>query len=636
MNKKIINPLLVMSTLCVGLPQASAADLFVNAPFGKAASMSKQEANQSAFQTRLNKLRQSADVKDVAVVKLTSDFMQKIGVAGEITLNMFDNDHRTLKVKSINNKSQMGVTSQNITATANNGYNSVQLINIDGHYTGTIRVGGQLYKVSHLNGPHHSIRMMNYDLMQDHDHNYDENALVNQFDAATPAQVVPEQTATLADSGAEYTVIVAYTANFAADAGDVAAYMALLELETNTAYNNSNVSTSVKIVHSYQTGYTGTGSFGTDLTNMANSNDQYGGQLQTLRDQYGADLMILMTGNSGYGGCGQARAIGANASNAVAVAKESCGTGYYSFGHEIGHLFGARHIITQDPSTTPFSYGHGYCNVTANTWRSVMAYNCESNEGGPRIQQWSNPDIFKNGQTTGSAAQQDNARVHDVQASTIANFRVSGGGTTTPALDNNTALTISDSTGGNKEFTFSVPSGATDISIKTSGGTGDADLHVKLGSGVSTTNYDCRPYVGGNVETCPLTQSGEYSILVNAYSSYSGVNLVGSYTTGGGSTLPIEESKINLSGNRGTWQHFTIEAPADASNVTVTMSGGAGDADLYVREGSQPTSSTYDCRPYKSGNAETCTIKNTAAAIWHYSVYAYSSFSGVSLAVTID
>jgi hypothetical protein len=55
-----------------------------------------------------------------------------------------------------------------------------------------------------------------------------------------------------------------------------------------------------------------------------------------------------------------------------------------------------------------------------------------------------------------------------------------------------------------------------------------------------------------------------------------------------------------------------------------------------VREGSQPTSSTYDCRPYKSGNAETCTIKNTAAAIWHYSVYAYSSFSGVSLAVTID
>ena len=29
------------------------------------------------------------------------------------------------------------------------------------------------------------------------------------------------------------------------------------------------------------------------------------------------------------------------------------------------------------------------------------------------------------------------------------------------------------------------------------------------------------------------------------------------------------------------------------------MSGGTGDADLYVRAGSKPTTSTYDCRPYK-------------------------------------
>ena len=33
--------------------------------------------------------------------------------------------------------------------------------------------------------------------------------------------------------------------------------------------------------------------------------------------------------------------------------------------------------------------------------------------------------------------------------------------------------------------------------------------------------------------------------------------------------------------------------------------GGTGDGDLYVRFGSQPTTSAYDCRPYASGNAET-------------------------------
>jgi len=35
---------------------------------------------------------------------------------------------------------------------------------------------------------------------------------------------------------------------------------------------------------------------------------------------------------------------------------------------------------------------------------------------------------------------------------------------------------------------------------------------------------------------------------------------------------------------------------------------GSGDPDLYVRFGSAPTTSAYDCRPYKSGAAETCTL----------------------------
>jgi serine protease len=67
------------------------------------------------------------------------------------------------------------------------------------------------------------------------------------------------------------------------------------------------------------------------------------------------------------------------------------------------------------------------------------------------------------------------------------------------------------------------------------------------------------------------------------------------------------------------------------TSFTVTISGGSGDADLYVRQGSQPTTSTYDCRPYKSGNAETCTFTNPQAGTWHIGLRAYSTFSGVTL-----
>ena len=57
---------------------------------------------------------------------------------------------------------------------------------------------------------------------------------------------------------------------------------------------------------------------------------------------------------------GQADAIYADASSAFAIVDYDCATGYYSFGHELGHLQGARHDPNNDPTSTPFAYGHGY------------------------------------------------------------------------------------------------------------------------------------------------------------------------------------------------------------------------------------------------------------------------------------
>jgi hypothetical protein len=35
---------------------------------------------------------------------------------------------------------------------------------------------------------------------------------------------------------------------------------------------------------------------------------------------------------------------------------------------------------------------------------------------------------------------------------------------------------------------------------------------------------------------------------------------------------------------------------------------GSGDADLYVRVGAAPTTTKYDCRPYKTGSNESCSV----------------------------
>lgn len=93
-------------------------------------------------------------------------------------------------------------------------------------------------------------------------------------------------------------------------------------------------------------------------------------------------------------------------------------------------------------------------------------------------------------------------------------------------------------------------------------------------------------------------------------------------------------SETNLSGSKSATLRRTFTVPAGTQSITVVMSGGTGDADLYVRYGSQTSTSSYDCRPYKDGNDETCTFTAPRAGTWHIGVRGYTAYTGVSLTVT--
>ena len=99
--------------------------------------------------------------------------------------------------------------------------------------------------------------------------------------------------------------------------------------------------------------------------------------------------------------------------------------------------------------------------------------------------------------------------------------------------------------------------------------------------------------------------------------------------TGGSLTKGV--AVTGLAATAGSSLYYTLSVPAGSTNLTFNMSGGTGDADLYVQFGSQPTDTAYVCRPYLSGNTETCTIAAPSAGTYHVRVKAYSSFSGVSL-----
>jgi serine protease len=86
-----------------------------------------------------------------------------------------------------------------------------------------------------------------------------------------------------------------------------------------------------------------------------------------------------------------------------------------------------------------------------------------------------------------------------------------------------------------------------------------------------------------------------------------------------------------LSGATGSQAFFTLSVPAGATNLKFEMSGGTGDADLYVKFGSAPTTSVYDCRPYLSGNTETCSITTAQTGTYHVMINGYAAYSGVTL-----
>ncbi|MDC3188842.1 M4 family metallopeptidase [Pseudoalteromonas elyakovii] len=188
-------------------------------------------------------------------------------------------------------------------------------------------------------------------------------------------------------------------------------------------------------------------------------------------------------------------------------------------------------------------------------------------------------------------------------------------------------------------FTLEVPAGATNLQFNTTGGSGDADLYVMYGAKPTLSNFDCKSTSSTSTESCAISnvQAGTYYVMVEAWNQISGVSLTGSFDSGsGGGVTPINRTESNLSVGTNSWTRFTQELDAGYSSLDVTISGGSGDADLYVNFGSQSTTSSYDCRPYKNGNSETCTFTNPQAGTWYIDLRGYRAASGVTLTISAN
>lgn len=101
-------------------------------------------------------------------------------------------------------------------------------------------------------------------------------------------------------------------------------------------------------------------------------------------------------------------------------------------------------------------------------------------------------------------------------------------------------------------------------------------------------------------------------------------------------TLVSGTAVTGLSASTNNERFFQIRVPAGATQLQVAISGGTGDADLYVRRGAIPTQSAYDCAPFAGGNNEVCTFSNPAAGVWYIMIHAWAAYANMQIVATVN
>jgi vibriolysin len=194
------------------------------------------------------------------------------------------------------------------------------------------------------------------------------------------------------------------------------------------------------------------------------------------------------------------------------------------------------------------------------------------------------------------------------------------------------------SQGSSLFYTIDLPTGATGIKVTTSGGSGDADLYGKIGSapsGSSNSTWKSEGTTTAESITIPNGTTGKLFLQLFGYSTFSGVTIKAEYS---GTTPPPTGNVLQngvpvtgLAGAQASKKIFTFAVPAGATNLRFVTSGGTPDADLYVKFGAEPTTSSYDFRSFTATNNESITATPIKAGTYFVLVSGYSAYSGLSL-----
>merc|ERR1712227_732117 len=223
------------------------------------------------------------------------------------------------------------------------------------------------------------------------------NSLADEAESmpAPESRSIPDTSASDNTTMVTYSVYFYYTPEVAASTADIPGFVNQILSETNQGYSQSGIALTITTHCIEQASINDDESSSTLLTNFRNMK----GDEETLRGT--ADAAALIYEDSS--GCGRAYLYAYSNQLSLSITKKSCATGYYSFGHEIGHNLGATHN-PEESTNSVFDYGHAHLilptgDTTYSGYRTILAYFADGHYN--RVNYYSNPAIIF--PTTGTA-----------------------------------------------------------------------------------------------------------------------------------------------------------------------------------------------------------------------------------------
>lgn len=218
-------------------------------------------------------------------------------------------------------------------------------------------------------------------------------------------------------------IMVVYTLGAKNYSGNILARIEADVAALNMNLADSGVNIQTRLVHTELVDYFESGTTN-DLYNLSGVGDAVLDEVHALRDQYYADLVVMIQSSASAGYCGIAYQIQRpenpyNSQYGFSIVEAMCMGGAMTFQHEVGHNMGNAHDIVNSGYAGSFEYSYGYQDNT-NRFRTIMSYNCFG--GCSRIPYFSNVTELYGSFAMGVPDQIDNARSMNNNAPWLAVF----------------------------------------------------------------------------------------------------------------------------------------------------------------------------------------------------------------------